>query len=446
MTASRHSLPLILTLMFLCLAVGARAQGRRPDARTVVRKMAESYAACKSYQDTGVVETIYHEETGGRIDKMPFKTYFKRPSLLRFEWIDYFPRKVGRTSVVWSDGASTFTYWEPDKFEKEEDLSMGIAGATGVSHGAAHTVPRLLLPVGIGGFALTDLKDLTLVGEEVFEGEPCYKITGKHPNGDVHELWISKRDFLLRKERTETPGLDGESVTEEEIHRGVKINQPIADEVFKFKPPIPLSTDKEPLPDTPPPSDEVVTWTEFLSEEGRFKVLLPAKPTTQTLTLETPKGQIVHHGFIASKGGIFCIIDYADVPSGTADAAQIKELFDTARDEFLKGVEGKLLSETAIKLDGHPGREVVADLGSGGKGRIRFYLINERFYQLAVMHLRFKLLGEPDGEDPAVKFFDSFKIVGDTKRVARLYKAAPMWHNHSRPRGTRPAAVDHPAG
>ena len=437
MTASIHSHPLILTLMLLCLAGGAGAQGRRPDAREVVRKMAESYAACKSYQDTGVVETTYHEETEGRIEKMPFKTYFKRPNQFRFEWTDFVSWKAGRTSIIWSNATGVFTFWDPDRYEKDEDLSMGIAGATGVSHGAAHTVPRLLLPTEIGGFALTELKDLSLAGEEVFEGEPCYKITGKHPFGFVYEMWISKRDFLLRKQKDQSSGKDGALKTEqEEIHRNIKINLPIADELFNFKPPIPLSTDKEPPLDTPPSGNEVVTWTEFHSEEGRFKVLLPTKPTTQTLSLETPQGQIVHHGFLAATPGLVCIVDYADIPSLPPDSAQVKELFDTARDEFLKGVEGKLASETAISLDGHAGREVVAHLSVGGKARIRFYLINERFYQLAVMHLQLRLPGEPEGEDPAVKFFDSFKIVGDTKRVARLSKAAPMWHNQSRPRGT----------
>ncbi|HEV2912142.1 MAG TPA: DUF2092 domain-containing protein [Pyrinomonadaceae bacterium] len=375
--------------------------------------MAENYATCSSYQDTGVVETTHHEAFSGRIQKMPFKIYFKRPNLLRVEWVDYFPWEDGRTKIIWSNGKETFNYWEPDRYEKDESLSLGIASATGISSGAAHTIPSLLLEE-IGGFLLTELSDLSLVGEEVFENELCYRISGKHPSGDVYELWIGKRDFLLRKEKTQTNYTDYYTI-EEQIHRNIKINGPIPAETFNFKPPIALTQRKESEEEAPPLADEKPAWSEFHSEEGRFKLLMPTKPTTQTLTLETAQGQVVHHGFTAAKDGIICIIDYADLPKPMIDPTTMKLIFDQARDELLKGMEGKLASETTISFEGHPGREIRIAF-RGGEARAKFFLVNERFYQLAFMNIE----GLGKSSVDADKFFNSFKLVANPKQVAFL--------------------------
>jgi len=47
--------------------------------------MTARYAALSSYQDEGIVVTNYDEATGGKIEKQPFKTLFKRPNLFRFD-------------------------------------------------------------------------------------------------------------------------------------------------------------------------------------------------------------------------------------------------------------------------------------------------------------------------------------------------------------------------
>jgi hypothetical protein len=100
----------------------------------------------------------------------------------------------------------------------------------GVSGKASHTVPRLLMK-DVPGFALTELKDLKLLGVEVFEGVQCHHIVGDHPGYRPEELWIGSDDFLLRKRKVLLNG-----TPEEEIHRKIKINISIPAENLTFKP------------------------------------------------------------------------------------------------------------------------------------------------------------------------------------------------------------------
>ena len=405
-----HVLVALITVAYLSgLGFG---QQRKITPQMIMTRMAQRYANCTSYQDVGVVETTHNEANSARIERMPFKTYFTRPQFFRFEWTDYFPWKDGRTYIVWSDGKDSFTYWEPDTYEKNEYLGMGIAGATGVSRGSAHTLSRLLMSKEMSGFALTELTNLALVGEELFEGELCYRVNGKHPFGDVYELWIGKKDYLLRKLREKTTNKDHTTI-EEEIHRNIKLNETIAKDVFNFKPPIALTEKSKEPPESLPLFDEKPTWAEFNSSEGRFKLMMPGVPVNQTLTYESPTGKVIHNMFTATKGGVICIIDYADLPIKATETAAAKAFFDEVRDEVLKVFQAKLGSETAISLDGHPGREVKL-IVSSAEAKARFYLVNQRFYQLLFM----KMDRADKGSKDVDTFFDSFKLVGNTKPIA----------------------------
>ena len=409
-----YSQVFVILISLAYLSSLGHSQQSKITPQIIMKRMAQRYASCSSYQDTGVVQTTHNEANSARIERMPFKTYFARPRFFRFEWIDYFHWKDGRKSIVWCDGKDTYSYWEPDRYEKEEYLGLGIAGATGISRGAAHTIPRLLMADEVSGFALTELTNLSLVGEELFEGVLCYRINGKHPFGDIYELWIGKRDYLLRKLREESTNKEYVTV-KEEIHRNIKLNEAITSDIFNFKPPIPLSesSDRKEFPESLSPLDEKPAWTEFNSPEGGFKLLMPSEPVKQTLTFESPTGKIVHNIFRAAKGGVFCIVDYADLPKEVTDPATIKAAFDEVRDELLKGAQGKLGSEATITLDGHPGREIKIIL-PGGEAKARLYVVNRRFYQLVIIKL-----SRPDKASNEIdKFFDSFKLVGNTKPVA----------------------------
>ena len=162
MRTTSRCLALVVAILACGLPVIAQAR-RNTNATTILNNMFSMYSRLTSYQDDGILVVTLDGPTGGTIEKMPFKTFFKRPSLFRFEWTDYAITKLGKTKVIWFNGKEAFTYWEPDSFEKEESLSMAVAGATGISYGTVHTVSDLMLPGEFGGSLL--------LGKEVFEGQ-----------------------------------------------------------------------------------------------------------------------------------------------------------------------------------------------------------------------------------------------------------------------------------
>jgi outer membrane lipoprotein-sorting protein len=408
----------LILLATAILSLNAHAQ-QRVSAKAIVKRMTARYASLSSYQDEGVAVTTYDEPTGGRIEKLPFKTFFIRPELFRFEWLDYFLAKPGRMFVIWSNGKEAFTYWEPDRYEKSDSLALAIAGATGVSRGSAYTVSTMLIPE-YAGFRPTELVGLKLVGEETIDGSPCYHLQGRREK-DLNELWIGKQDYLLRKLREERKEED-RTVIQEEFHRRINTNHEIAKSAFDFKPPIALQTPKNSSTDVDvsrllkedgPFSEETTNWKEFNSEEGRFSVLLPGTPRSQSVTMESAEGRFEHHLLLAMSGGYICTIDYVDLPNQALGPDTEKVIFDASRDQWLKQVGGKLLSEATVSVDRHEGREVRM-LIFDGEARLQLFLIDGRFYQFSIANvLRSK---KPD--DRIDQFFKSLKVFLRSKPTA----------------------------
>jgi outer membrane lipoprotein-sorting protein len=224
---------IILTAFILLTCnTASLAQDKAPAPEAILKQMTERYTALSSYEDSGVVESVSDGPLTRRDTNIGFKTYFTRPNKLRFEWLDYSSPLTLDRNMIWSDGQKSFKVYSFDPGRTEtEDISMAVAGATGISRGSARTLYALLISDQIWGFSLTELTKLSLKGEEVFEGEECYVLEGYHPNGEPWKLWISKRDSLLRK--LKTPTTNGEFI--EEIRRGIKVNGKVAETIYQPK-------------------------------------------------------------------------------------------------------------------------------------------------------------------------------------------------------------------
>lgn len=181
----------------------------------ILRKVGERYSQCLSYSDSGEVE---FDDVHQNKEHIEFKSAFVRPDYLQFQWQDYGPRrgKSQQFSTLWSGGGKTVTLWDTSKvvLEEEENLRLAIAGATGCSAGAASIVPPLLLSeLSTDCINLLQVRDVELLGEETFNELECYVLKGSLLKQDDHVLWISARDFSIRRVRNDV------STTAEESRR-----------------------------------------------------------------------------------------------------------------------------------------------------------------------------------------------------------------------------------
>ena len=109
---------------------------------------------------------------------------------------------MSQAGAVWSDGTQPYLYMELSKaYSKMSNDAMALASATGISSGAASTIPSLFLSAfGEPQSRLFDvLQGVRLTGIEPVEGEDCYVITGSSATSTKETFWISKSAYMIRK-------------------------------------------------------------------------------------------------------------------------------------------------------------------------------------------------------------------------------------------------------
>jgi len=259
-------------------ATASRASvgGLKPE--DVLRRSAGAYAALGSYQDTGEVELTYHGLVHAidRIltwitpgadrkpgDRRPFKTLFSRPDLFRFEFETQYDDAPSDRFVVWSDGRKIRSWWtlRPDVVDEFDSLDSAITGPTGVSGGSAYNVPTLLFGRGYEGSWLErQMREAQKIVEERIDGEPCYAVEWENPDKELRRMelpaemsgslptevasrmarntvWLSKKDFLIRRILEETE-FESFRMTTKSTYRPSP-NVEIARDRFEFSPPNP---------------------------------------------------------------------------------------------------------------------------------------------------------------------------------------------------------------
>lgn len=218
------------------LQTQATADEPKPDqltAKQIVERMAEEYAKCKSYRDSGVVKTVFIRPDRQRTVEKPFTTAFVRPGRFRFEYKDDKERRY----IVWRNGKDVQTWWDIiPGIEKEASLDLALAGATGVSSGSAHTVPALLIPNEVSGRRLTGITEAKRIEDTKLDKVDCFRIQGPYAGSPV-TIWVEKETFLVR--RIDSQKTFDDFRTEETTTYEPVIDGEISDEMLEFNPPRP---------------------------------------------------------------------------------------------------------------------------------------------------------------------------------------------------------------
>jgi hypothetical protein len=146
-------------------------------------------------------------------------------------------------------------------------------------------------------------------------------------------------------------------------------------------------------------------WIKFTSPDKTFEAQFPSEPRT---TEQKAPGATTKM-FIAMEGTTTYNISVTPVPGlAKGDADTVAKTFDTSRDQLIKALNGKLLSEKKLELDNkHPGREFIVEaVGGAVHLRQRMYIVEGVLYQVVVGGTSADAI---NGKD-ANMFVDSFKL------------------------------------
>ncbi len=153
------------------------------------------------------------------------------------------------------------------------------------------------------------------------------------------------------------------------------------------------------------PDPAVQGWQTYRSAPGRFSVLMPCSPTTETKSTETDLGPIAMQMASCVTSNRFTSVIYYDVPSTVTKTAE-SLLTDTA-DAFMKG--GGFVEKAGrqqIAIDGYPGIEIIGESADGQSVvQARYYLVRSRVY-LVMVGTAASDVAAPD----IGSYFGSFKV------------------------------------
>jgi hypothetical protein len=220
---------IVATCFALIGMVSPFASSNAEDAAAILAQSKAAYAALSSYQDVGEVRESMSRD-------MPFATAFVRPAQFRFEWTDHFLLVLKSNTVIYANGPTVRT-WRREFDHSVSDvadasLHMSVAGATGISHGAAHHIATLLIPdlwkEGSFGSSVLDMKNPVHRGIETIDGVPCDHLGGGFGGTRVVHAWIGQKDHLVRR----VDVTYDEDRTSSEWRRDIKTNVAIPSTVF----------------------------------------------------------------------------------------------------------------------------------------------------------------------------------------------------------------------
>ena len=158
--------------------------------------------------------------------------------------------------------------------------------------------------------------------------------------------------------------------------------------------------------------------SKYSDELGRFLIMFPSFPKVSKKQVNYELGQSIIHSFIYepinNDDNLSYELYYLDYPKEYVDTLTIDEiysLFNGGQISNLNDTTLTLMNSTNISIHGHIGREFRwVDKGNRKLSRVRFYLVDNREYILAV-----NTLPENNFNMSINEFFNSFELFDTTR-------------------------------
>ncbi|RPD50991.1 hypothetical protein [Paracnuella aquatica] len=152
----------------------------------------------------------------------------------------------------------------------------------------------------------------------------------------------------------------------------------------------------------------------FLYKNQQMSIEFPQEPNITTQSVPTAVGDIeMKIASFESKNEadsnlayVFIASDYPDSLINSGKKELLPQFFRASVDGAEKNVNGKLISEKEISIEGFPGREVNVDYGNGQAIiSFRMYLVHNRAYFIQTLSET-----EKAANKDAIRFMNSFKL------------------------------------
>lgn len=142
-------------------------------------------------------------------------------------------------------------------------------------------------------------------------------------------------------------------------------------------------------------------WQEFSSKDGNFVVQMPGVPVETKNMINGTAFSTELHTFSVKIGSSVYGVSYFDFPKDVSLKTP-EEVINASRDGAISNINGRLLSEQPISLDGYPGKDVVIEVAKMPPMRMRLFMMERRIYNLSAI--------TTEAQD-AEKFVTSFKLL-----------------------------------
>ncbi|MCP4609235.1 MAG: hypothetical protein GY845_11030 [Planctomycetes bacterium] len=225
---TRKKLFAFAILMMLCAAHGC-AEDITPSE--IFEKVKATYKSMDTYKAQGTITA--NIDTGGTETNMEttFSIILKKPNLYLISWSQKNMPMAGmsQSGAVWSDGAQPYLYMGgTNAYSKMGSDELALAGATGISGGAAFTIPSLFLSVFKNQpDPFSRLQDPQIEKTEKVGKEDCYVISGSSSISKKETFWVSKTSYLIKKyyRSLESPkgGIAMPEMTDEQLEQTIKV-------------------------------------------------------------------------------------------------------------------------------------------------------------------------------------------------------------------------------
>lgn len=198
-------------------------------ADKILKKAEAAYKALEYYRGEGnSITSLDMGATQIRTDTA-FTVALKRPNSYRITWsqkMDNMP--IVQAGTVWSDGKQPQIYMSTlNAYCPMENDLLALSAATGVSGGAANTIPTLFLAPDSGGRSQFSMMTApVLTGSEKIGDDDCYVISSPSLISKSETVWISKTSFLMRQCRRSLEPPEGgrtmPDMNDEDLEEGIR--------------------------------------------------------------------------------------------------------------------------------------------------------------------------------------------------------------------------------